>query len=155
VAHALDSAAEAPPMFTVERTTHIARPASEVFAYLADPHNIPAWRPSVLEVVDISGAPAVGATFGEVVSFMGRKTYPMRVTAFEPPTRQIVAGEPGPPIRPTQTYTVTPEGDGSRVTVRADVTTSGFFRLLEPLFPMQLRKLWDQQLALLKSTLER
>jgi uncharacterized protein YndB with AHSA1/START domain len=37
-------------MFTVERTTHIARPASEVFAYLADPHNTPAWRPSMLEL---------------------------------------------------------------------------------------------------------
>ncbi|MFC4946625.1 SRPBCC family protein [Pseudonocardia sp. GCM10023141] len=37
-------------MFSFDHSITIDRPVAEVFAYTADPHNIPRWRPEVLEV---------------------------------------------------------------------------------------------------------
>ena len=36
-------------MFTIQQSVTIARPVDQVFAFLADPNNIPNWRPDVLE----------------------------------------------------------------------------------------------------------
>lgn len=141
-------------MFSVERSIVIDRPLADVFAYVADPHNTPKWRPSVLEVTDAPTPIGVGSTFGEVVNFMGRKTFGMRVTAFEPNQRIVMVAESGPSVRPTQTYTFEPVAVSTRLTVRADVRTGGPFRLMEPLFPRQFRSIWDQQLAALKRNLE-
>ncbi len=141
-------------MFTVERSIVVSRPPAEVFAYVADPRNTPRWRPSVLAVTHLLPPVAVGSTFGEVVNFMGRKTFGMRVAVLEAGRRIVMTTESGPGVRPKQTYTFEPVADGTRLTVRADVQTSGVFRLLQPLFPRQFGKIWEEQLAALKQVLE-
>jgi uncharacterized protein YndB with AHSA1/START domain len=142
-------------MFTVEQQITIERPVAEVFAYFADPNNTPRWRPEVLEVRDVSGPLAAGATFSEVVSFMGRKTYTMRVTDFSPERRVTIEATTGPSALPTQTFRFEPVADGTRFSMRADVRTTGLFRALEPLMPRMFRKLWAGYLVNLKGILER
>jgi uncharacterized protein YndB with AHSA1/START domain len=69
-------------MFTIQQSVTIARPVEVVFAFLADPANIPRWRPDVLETR--SGGPLqAGSEFDEVLNFGGRKTQTFRVTVFE------------------------------------------------------------------------
>ena len=143
-------------MFSIERSVVVERPLSEVFAYVADPRNTPAWRPAVLEVTGAQPPIGEGSTFGEAVNFMGRKTFGMRVTAFEPDRRIVMVAESGPPVRPTQTYTFAAvEGGGTRLIVRADVRTGGVFSLMQPLLRPQFGKIWEQQLLALKRNLER
>jgi uncharacterized protein YndB with AHSA1/START domain len=58
-------------MFTIHQSVTIARPANEVFAFLADPESIPRWRPDVLAARS-GGAPLqLGSEFDEVINFGG------------------------------------------------------------------------------------
>jgi len=142
-------------MFTVEQQITIDRPVADVFAYFADPNNTPRWRPEVLEVCDVSGPLAKGATFSEIVNFMGRKTYTMRVTDFSPERRVTIEATTGPSALPTQTFQFEPAGGGTRFSMRADVRTSGLFRVMEPLMPRMFSKMWAGYLVNLKGILER
>ncbi len=59
-------------MFTIQQDVTIARPVDQVFAFLADPANIPRWRPDVVETR--SGGPLqAGSEFEEIINFGGRK----------------------------------------------------------------------------------
>ena len=52
-------------MFTIQQDVTIARPVDQVFAFLADPANIPRWRPDVVETR--SGGPLqAGSEFEEI-----------------------------------------------------------------------------------------
>ena len=139
-------------MFTVDERVTIAQPVAKVFAYLADPRNIPGWRPEVLGIEDCSGPVRLGDQFGEVVSFMGRKTFRMSVTAFEPDRRLVITALTGP-VRPVQSFTLEPAGEGATLILHVDVTCLGLFRLLEPVFPPMFRKLWRGYLGNLKNKL--
>ena len=55
-------------MFTVDAGITVPKPADQVYAFLADPRNIPAWRPEVLAVEGATGPLKVGDTFGEPLS---------------------------------------------------------------------------------------
>ena len=51
-------------MQTFQNTVTIARPAGEVFAFLADLRNIPRWNYAIARTVPTSPGPAgVGATY--------------------------------------------------------------------------------------------
>lgn len=128
-------------MFTVDDRVEIAAPIGRVFAFLADPRNIPAWRPEVLGIEGCSGPVKLGDEFGEIVSFMGRKTFRMAVTAFETDRRMVITALTGP-VRPVQTFTLESGPAGVTLILHVEVTCHGMFRLLEPLFPRMFRKLW-------------
>lgn len=57
----------------LQREVKIARPVAEVFAFVSDPGNLPAWQPSVAEVRREPGEPAAGSRFTEVRQFMGKR----------------------------------------------------------------------------------
>ena len=93
-------------MFTIQQSVTIARPADQVFAFLADPDNIPRWRPDVLEARSSGGPLQMGSEFDEVINFGGRKAQTFRVDVFEPNKTLEVAAIAGLGIRPTQRYTL-------------------------------------------------
>ena len=139
-------------MFTVDERVTIAQPVGKVFAFLADPRNIPGWRPEVLAIEDCSGPVKLGDQFGEVVSFMGRKTFRMSVTAFEPNQRMVITALTGP-VRPVQSFSLESSVAGTNLILHVDVRCLGLFRLLEPVFPPMFRKLWRGYLENLRSKL--
>lgn len=141
-------------MFTIEQQILINRPVAEVFDYVTNSANIPCWRADVLGVNGAVGSMATGSQFEELVSFMGRKTYTMRVIEYQPHHRAVIQTIAGPGVSPTQTFEFAPSECGTRFSVRAQVRTAGMFRLMEPMMPAMFKKTWGQYLANLKQILE-
>ena len=79
----------------------IRRPASEVFAYVADGLNGPKWRSGILDIAHVSGS-GVGAIYKQGIKGPGgrRVDADYLITAFEPNTRLAFKTTAGP-VRPT------------------------------------------------------
>jgi uncharacterized protein YndB with AHSA1/START domain len=141
-------------MFTIQQSVTIARPVEEVFAFLADPANIPRWRQDVVEAR--SGAPLrAGSEFEEVINFGGRKAQTFRVEVFEANQTLEVAAIAGLGIRPTQRYSLSSSGGHTTVSIRVTVRTLGVFRVLEPLLPRMITAKWRDYGERLREVLER
>ncbi|MFJ9951854.1 SRPBCC family protein [Kitasatospora sp. NPDC091207] len=71
-----------------EATVQIDRPVEEVFAFLADGRNDPAFNPRVLEITRAPDGPtAVGTVFTSTVKDAGMKTTrKIRITGLQAPT---------------------------------------------------------------------
>jgi uncharacterized membrane protein len=79
----------------------VNRPASEVFAFVADGDNEPSWRPGVLDIRRVSGD-SVGSVYRQGVRGPGgrRVAADYQVTAYQPDTLmafETIAG----PVCPT------------------------------------------------------
>jgi uncharacterized protein YndB with AHSA1/START domain len=122
---------------------HIHRPIAEVFEFLADGTNNPLWQPFLVSSAGPDGPIGLGATFKQRTrSPLGfTVSSDCRITVYEPPHRLSVTVVSGGPIRPTFTYTLTPE---NQVTVvrcvveyhpgRLARVSTPFFAMLHPLF---------------------
>jgi len=74
-------------MATFQNTVTIARPANEVFAFLADFGNIPAWNYAIARTVQTSpGQAGVGATYRQTRTIPRNSEESFEVTDFAPPT---------------------------------------------------------------------
>ena len=72
-------------MISTECTESLARPAAEVFAFIADVRNDPTWHTDVLEVRSSTDAVGMGTVFDvKVKPSMGVSEGTMTVTRFEP-----------------------------------------------------------------------
>jgi hypothetical protein len=72
-----------------EATVEIDRPATEVFAFLADGENDPKFSPRVLEIAKTTEGPtAVGTVYASTVKDAGFKTKrEFKITEFEEPSK--------------------------------------------------------------------
>ena len=140
-------------MFTIQQSVTIARPVDQVFAFLADPGNIPRWRPDVLHTR--GGSPLhAGSQFEEVISFGGRKSQTFRVQVFEANKTLEVAAIGGLGIRPTQRYSLSSSDGSTSLSIHVTVRTLGLFRLLEPVLPRMISTKWRTYGARLRELLE-
>jgi carbon monoxide dehydrogenase subunit G len=111
-----------------ELTMEIARPPEDVFAYLTDVSNLPAWQASA-RAAEADGRVRKGARIHERRSFMGKdvKTV-VEVTAYEFPERFDLCSRGGP-----VSYEVRHElkrvGAATRLRVRADVKIGAMMRI--------------------------
>ena len=101
----------------IASTTSIARPAAEVFAFVADVRNDPKWHTDILEATLTDDRPVgAGSTFAiKFKPFMGQSEGTTTVASYEPPHRVVMTGRMGK-MAPTITLTVEPEGAESRFT---------------------------------------
>ncbi|MDE3076413.1 MAG: SRPBCC family protein [Chloroflexota bacterium] len=129
-------------MFTVQQSVTIQRPVSDVFAFVADPVNIPRWRPDVVETKAAGKALQLGGRFDEVINFGGRKAQTFEVTKLQPNTSLEVTAVAGLGIRPVQSYTFTAANGQTTMTICVQVRTQGLFRLMEPLLPRMIAAKW-------------
>lgn len=142
-------------MFTIHQQVTIQRPSGEIFAFLADPANIPRWRPDVVETRAATSAPLeVGSTYDEVVNFGGPKAQTFQVTALQANRCLEVTAVAGLNIRPTQRYTLTVDGVHTTVSMEVHVRTGGVFRLMEPLLPRMISAKWRTYAGRLRELLE-
>lgn len=141
-------------MFTIQQSVSVNRPVEEVFEFLADPANIPRWRPDVLETRSDGRLRATGQQFEEVISFGGRKAQTFRVDVFEVNSTLEVTAIGGLGVRPTQRYSVSKQDAQTSVSIRVTVRTLGLFRLLEPLLPRMIGAKWHSYAELLPVVIE-
>lgn len=102
----------------------INRPASDVFAFVADGENSSKWRSGVLDIQRVSGHGA-GAVYRQGVSGPGgrRIAADYEVTAYEPDTLLAFRTTAGP-VRPTGEFRLREAAGATTLTfsLRADLT---------------------------------
>jgi Polyketide cyclase / dehydrase and lipid transport len=99
-------------MDAFQNTVAIDRPADEVFAFLADLQNIPAWNYAIARTVQTSPGPAeAGATYRQARTMPRSSGEVFEVTVFTPPTRRTVQGQIGP-FQATTSYLLEPGMQG-------------------------------------------
>ncbi len=108
----------------------IRRPASEVFAFLADGLNGPKWRTGILDIAHVSGT-GVGATYKQGVKGPGgrRIDADYRVTTYEPNSRLAFVATAGP-VRPEGEYTLEEVDGGTHLTFALHAELGGIKKLL-------------------------
>jgi uncharacterized protein YndB with AHSA1/START domain len=114
-------------------TITIARPVSDVFAFLADAENDMQWRGGVIEITRTSGR-GVGTTYRQIVAGPGgrRIDADVEITEFVPDQRIAFRTTKGP-VRPTGSYDVQAREDGTMVTFRLAATLGGVKKLMAPM----------------------
>ena len=108
----------------------IHRPAADVFAFVADGLNGPAWRPGIMDIEHVSGTGA-GTVYKQGVKGPGgrRVAADYRITTYEPNTRlgfEAIAG----PVRPIGEYVLAEVDGGTRLDFSLAAELSGFKKLL-------------------------
>ena len=112
-------------------TVRIDRPPEEVWAFVMDVRNDSKWRTGIVESGLVSRAPIEVGTEGFARAEAGEVRWVVR--ALEPGRSvdwELVTG----PIRGRGGYRVEPSGGGTRFTLVADVTPTGWMRALGPIF---------------------
>jgi uncharacterized protein YndB with AHSA1/START domain len=117
-------------MPSAERTITIARPVADVFAFVTDGSNAPAWRPGVLDIKLESGN-GVGAIYRQGVRGPGgrRIAADYEVTALEPDRLEAFRAIAGP-VRPEGEFRFADAGGGTDLTFSLRAELSGWKRLV-------------------------
>jgi uncharacterized protein YndB with AHSA1/START domain len=140
----------------IVRTVVIDRPVEDVFAYVADPLNDPAWCAKVLSVEQVEGdRPGPGARYD--VLHRPIPLRPARRMAYtcvesDPPVRIAWREEDGDDVIDI-TYELEPAGTSTRLTQRDGARLSAP-RILHPLLRRGIGRDVEHQLRALKRLLE-
>jgi carbon monoxide dehydrogenase subunit G len=124
----------------IENTTTMTldHPPEQVFDFLADFQNEPAWNPECISVAKTSPGPTgAGATYIGRMRRIG--SVQMTLETYEP-HRRFVTSERSRMATGRFEFRLTPDGDGTRVEVDAQLTPRGPFRLLQPVMRRELAK---------------
>jgi len=142
-------------MQTFQNTVTIARPAGEVFAFLADLRNIPRWNYAIARTVPTSPGPAgAGATYRQTRTIPRRRKENLQITAFQPPTRLAIQGQLGP-HRATASYLLEPVPGRTRLANDVKLEpTSALLRPVGPLAAPRVKAAVARNLGTLKELLE-
>lgn len=142
-------------MATFRNTVTIDRSAEDVFAYLADFGNIPAWNYAIERTVPTSPGPArVGATYRQTRTIPRRSEEGFQVTEFKPPSRLAIKGDIGP-FHAISSYLVEPTATGTRLTNEMELEpTSALMRPLARVAIPRVKAAVARNLNVLKQILE-
>jgi Polyketide cyclase / dehydrase and lipid transport len=131
-------------MTQAHHETHIRRSIEDVFDFLADGSNNPAWQPFVISTTADGESVGVGSTFHQMIRhpFGYEISSDYRITEYDRPFELTFDITSGGPLRPTLTYALTRVGE-ELTNVRCTLTyrpgglgalTRPVFALLDPLF---------------------
>jgi len=145
-------------MPVIDETVVIARPAEEVFDFLALAEYLPRWDSSVLECVQVGSGPVtVGTRYRGASRIVGRRIeWTTEVTEFVPGVRMTSQSVEGP-LTFTVSYEVSssPAGTTLRYRLAAESGLGGTFgRALEPIVERAQTKVVRANLDKLASLLE-
>jgi uncharacterized protein YndB with AHSA1/START domain len=141
----------------IESEITIAKPATDVFAYIARAEDLPRYVTDFESVQqDAGGEPGVGTRYSYKMTRGAQGTFEW--TEFDPPTRlawhgPAVKAGPGS-MEPAGRWEIAPSGDGTRVKLVMAPTPGGLFKLLAPFMAAGMRKGNEQALERLKQQLE-
>lgn len=142
-------------MINLDFTTLINLPVKEVFAYVADPNNMPKWNSAVASIQQITpGVVSVGTKFKTVGEVLGRRLEgELQVMAHESDRQcsfQLNAG----PMQMNMTLLFETVGAGTKFSLNVQGNPAGVFKLAEGVMAGQVRSLMEGNFAKLKSVLE-
>lgn len=133
----------------------IARPAAEVFAFVADHQNLPAWTVGVRTSRRLTaGPPGNGSRYkieGRLLGRTIRSSY--QVIAFDP-GRGFDGTMTSPMFGFTERYRFEADHDATRVQMTASAEPHGIFRLLAPVMAAGVRRQVRADHRRLKALLE-
>ena len=114
-------------MTTVEASIEINRPVGVVFAFLTDLQNLKLQNPGITSI-KLNGLFAVGSHYITTGQVMGREfRTETEIMAIERDKRYSIKTLVPPPASPvTNTYTLTPSGNGTKLTSSMDAVVIGF-----------------------------
>lgn len=136
-------------------TIRIDRPTPEVFAYLADPENIPQWNYAISETTKTSDGPVgVGTSYRQVRTIPEESEEALEITEFEPDRRFAIRGDLGP-FHGDVTYQLDPAQGGTIITNAMDLKAAGAARLIAPLAVTRVKAAVASNLGTLKELLEK
>ena len=143
------------PAVEFELEVSIARLVAEVFAYVTDVRNLPAWQESALEAEwEGDGPVAIGSRIREKRTFLGRTAESeLEVTGYAPDRRFDVEALTGP-IRFRIRHSFEEIGGETLLRVRAEAETGGMLRLAGPMVARQAERQFRSDLERLKDVLE-
>jgi hypothetical protein len=121
-------------------TVRIARMLDEVWTYVVEPRNEPAWISGIKESVPLTDGPIRdGSRVRRVASFMGRRMeYTPEVVAFDAGRRMLMKTDK--PFPMTIEYRFEGTAAGSTFSQRLEGGPGGFAGLLSPLMAMMVRR---------------
>jgi uncharacterized membrane protein len=133
----------------------IARPVAQVFAFVADHENLPAWTVGVKQSERLTdGPPASGSRYRIVGTLLGRTIQSSyQVTAFEP-GRSFEGSMTSPMFGFTEQYRFEPENQATRVSMTASAEPRGIFQFLAPVMAAGIRRQVRADHRRLKAILE-
>jgi len=142
-------------MAHAENETTISRSPEDVYAFLADGLNNPAWRSGIQDIALKSGTPGnLGAVYSQTLTGPGGRPIAgdYEITTADPGKQlafQVVAG----PARPAGAYHLSEAPGGTTVLFTLDMQPKGLMKLVGP---MIVRTMHAEvaQLTNLKSVLE-
>ena len=142
-------------MMTAETSQVIARSPQDVFAFVADVRNDPKWHTDVTEAALTQGdGTSVGSVYTiKVKPQMGMTGGTVRVAEYSAPSK-IVFDVDMVKMKPTTTFTVTPQGNGARISRKVEVEPAGMMKLMAPLMGGMFRKRNEKFLGNLKRVME-
>ena len=128
-------------MIASTESVDIERGPADVFRYIADLRNEPAWHVDIASVpADTPAEPEVGrVVFVKFRPFMGRTDGTFTALEAEPGSR-IVYRADFAGLQPVITYRVEPAGSGARFTRAVEMQPRGFAKLMTPMMMMMLPK---------------
>jgi uncharacterized protein YndB with AHSA1/START domain len=124
----------------IQHELEIRRDPAEVFAFLTDPQQLPAWQPNTVAVRrEREGELVRGERFEEVHRTFGRELVSaVEVAELESPrlfALRILSG----PLPLDGRWTLTPSMDGTLLAFTGEVAEPGLLRLAKPLLARQFR----------------
>ncbi|WP_430298266.1 SRPBCC family protein [Sinomonas sp. B1-1] len=110
-------------MPTIEESVVIDAPQEEIYDYLLDPKHLPEFSGSIINAeLEGPGPAQVGSRFRGTTKVLGRAIdWVAEVTEHERPRRQSIRSVESK-VDFTGTYTLEPEGAGTRVTYRLETS---------------------------------
>lgn len=139
-------------MISWESSTFIARPAEEVFAYVADVRNDPKWHKDVRAATVIKGNDQLGE--GTVFDVQAKVSGTEEIVAYEAPHKVVLKGGDMGKMLPTDIRTIEPVDGGVRFTRHVDLDASGFMGWMTKRMLGMVAKRNDRFVQNLKQALE-
>ena len=142
-------------MIRFDLDTHIYRPLTQVFVFVATPENDFQWQYGTLTSAQIShGDMGLGSIFRVVGNLLGRRTETVyEVTVFEPNKRYGFKSVSGP-VDSCNLYTFEISQAATKVTLSAETNPKELSQPNSAMVVKQFKKQHKENLAMLKSILE-
>jgi carbon monoxide dehydrogenase subunit G len=143
-------------MINLDLGTLIDKPVKDVFAFVTNPNNMSKWNSAVVSMEQITpGAIGMGTKFKNVGEMLGRRIEgEMQVITFEQDSKygfQMNAG----PMQVNVNLTFKTVGTGTKLSLNAQGNPAGVFKLAEGVMQGRVKSMMEENLARLKSQLEK